>query len=205
MHNTPEESTFENAEKGIVNDDPVICHHGFLTSEKSILNFLKGFIKFQKETSAKVKMLIAGSGDNYEDYQKLINTYEAGDHVKMTGAYSPDELAGIISGIDIGLIPYPKNDFNNYTIHNKIFDYFAAGKPVITSESVPLKRIIHQTGAGISINCEDPDEIAENLKKINEINWKEFGNNAQKAYTDIYNWKNDEKTLIEFIERYLNA
>ena len=205
VHNTPEESTFEKAEKGVVNDDLVLCHHGFLTSEKSIMNFLKGFIKFKNETSNNIKMVIAGSGDNFGDYQKVIKDHKAENFVIMTGEYKPGELAGIISGIDIGLIPYPKNDFNNYTIHNKIFDYFAAGKPVITSEAAPLKRIIAQTKAGISIDCEDPDQIFANMKMINEINWKELGKNAQKAYNGIYNWKNDEKTLIGFIKRYLNA
>lgn len=200
VHNIPI-NPFKNAKKGIINKEFMLFHHGNMTSEKSLKVFLKGFIKSAPNTN--LKLMLAGSGENYEEYREIVHNADMNERIIFTGEYKFNELEDLLSKIDIGVIPYQINEFNNHTIHNKIFDFFAAGKPVITSEAKPLKRIVEETGAGISINCEDEDNIAEFLEKIYNHNWLKFSENASYHYEKKYNWLSEEKKLLNFIEKYL--
>lgn len=52
-----------------------------------------------------------------------------------------EEIPGIISQFDIGMIPYDwKQDFNRYCYPMKLFEYFYMGKPVISTPIEELKR-----------------------------------------------------------------
>jgi glycosyltransferase involved in cell wall biosynthesis len=200
VHNIPM-NPLKNAKKGIVNESLVLFHHGYMTSEKSLKVFIKGFLKTAAKTN--LKLILAGDGENLEEYKKIVDESKLPDRVIFTGSYQFNELESLLSEIDIGIIPYQINQFNNYTIHNKIFDFFAAGKPVITSQAKPLKRIIEETDAGIAINCESEDDVSQFLKNIYSYNWNKFADKAFLNYEKKYNWYNEEKKLLKFIKNYI--
>ena len=58
-----------------------------------------------------------------------------------------DALAAI-SAADVGVIPHHATELWNSTIPNKLFDYMAAGLPVVSSDTLPCARIIRETGCG---------------------------------------------------------
>ena len=51
--------------------------------------------------------------------------------------------------MDVGLVPHHADEAWNTTIPNKLFDYMAAGLPVISSDARPCARILRSTGAGL--------------------------------------------------------
>lgn len=199
VHNTPDKNFGEKG-TGIVNNNYKLFHHGYLTSEKSLDKFLKGFLKHNNKNN--LTFNIAGNGDCYYDYYNEVQK-SGRDTVAFSGEYNFNELSELISKIDIGVIPYQINEFNEHTIHNKIFDYFSAGKPVITSMASPLKRIVNETGAGVSVNCENPDDVAHFLENIQDYDWGKMAENALEAYRTKYNWKKDEQTLLNFIKTFI--
>ncbi|MFW5701843.1 MAG: glycosyltransferase [Bacteroidota bacterium] len=177
----------------------VFGHHGHLTAEKSIDKFLDGFIK--SNASAKGwRFRIAGAGECLPDLEKIARNESS---VEFLGEYEFTQLKDILAGIDIGVLPYPVNDFNNHTLHNKIFDYFAAGIPVLTSLARPMRRLVDETGAGVSIDCSNPVKIAEFLNNIEKYDWNEFAENARRASIERYNWEADSRKFIEFIGEYI--
>ena len=105
------------------------------------------------------------------------------------------ELAFIVSKANVCIIPQPNNEFINTTIPHKLFEYMAIGKPVLVSDALPLKRIINETGAGLVFKSEDEIDFALRIEELlrEERDWGEKGLEAVK---NIYNWKNDEKSLL---------
>ncbi len=201
VHNTPDFDSFKNIRTGCSEPPVVFGHHGNMTAEKSVANFVKGFIIAASENE-NIRLHLAGEGDVFDDVKQIVASSAHRDKINLSGRYEFSELSGIISGFDIGVIPYQVNDFNNYTIHNKIFDYFAAGKPVFVSKAKPLERIVNETNAGISVDCSDPDIIADNILNYSNLDYKIFSENGIKAFREKYNWQSDEKVLLEFTERY---
>lgn len=201
VHNTPDLSYFENAKKYSSKPPKVFCHHGHLTAEKSILNLLTGF-----ELAADgrdIKLIIAGGGECEQDYRYIVSKFKNKNKIEFTGAYNYESLPNILGKADIGVIPYQISDFNNYTIHNKIFDYFALGKPVLTSLANPLIRITQETKAGISSDFSNAETARLSIEKMLSADTESMSQNAYKFAAEKYNWQMDSFKLKDFISNYL--
>lgn len=203
VHNTPwlnDELCF----RASSNDSQyfTLIHHGYLSRDKSILSFIRGFLLLCKQRND-LRFIIAGSGECFELYKDEILNSPFADRIKLLGAYQIQELNSIIAKGNIGVLPFATTDFNNFTIQNKIFDYFANSTPVLVSLCNPLTRVIEETKAGLALDCSTPESCAIAIETmINKLN-AEMPINAFNAYKYKYNWQNDEKTLYNFIERYI--
>jgi glycosyltransferase involved in cell wall biosynthesis len=205
VHNTPQLSCFKNIPIRNIEKPIVFGHHGHMSAEKSIEPLIRGFLK-AAEKNKEIKLILAGAGESYGDMADIANESPYKDRIHFLGRYDNNDLANILAGIDVGVIPYQVSDFNNFTIHNKLFDYFAAGKPVIVSQAKPLKRVVEETNSGISVDCTLPETLAESIiqfSNISENEYKSFANNALKAANEKYNWEFDSKNLYGFIAKFL--
>ena len=82
---------------------------------------------------------------------------------------------------------------------NKLFDYFAAGKPVIVNFTGVSKDVILENNCGVFVKPDDPKGFAiEIIKLKNESQrLREMGINARKLAEDKFD---REKLAVKFIE-----
>lgn len=202
VYNTPELEQFNTINKKTKDKPRVFLHHGYHTSEKPINRFLELFIEFAKPEDG-FKFVIAGPGECIPDLQAIVNERNA-PNVVFTGSYDFASLPVILQEADIGVVPYPPNDFNNFTLHNKVFDYLAVGLPILASDAKPLKRLVQETNAGISIPIER-ETLQSFFAEIDNYNWSEMSRNAIKISREKYNWSVDEQKLVQFVNRIING
>lgn len=199
IKNTPRIKENIKNDSSSISQKITFLHHGWLTEEKRIDNFIQAFINTYKNEK-NFQLNIAGNGNCIEEYKQLASGV---DNINFLGEYNYNQLDDIISESSIGILPYELNDFNNYTIHNKLFDYFALSKPVLVSEVKPLARVINQIHAGYIIDCSSVDSIENHFKTIDYTNIKTLGENAYKAYIERYNWDTEEVKLLEFVNEII--
>ncbi len=202
VRNTPPLKALREAGKKNTDDHLWFGHHGYLSAEKDISLFVRGFLDAADE-EPNIRLLIAGGGECMQDIKNIVSQSMNKDKVIITGAYDFSETERIISKIDIGVLPYPVNDFNNYTLHNKMFDYFAAGIPVLVSRIVPSERVIGETGAGFAADCSELQSIKEAVLDTASKNLSEYAENAYKAHENKFNWENDFSGFMDFVSRYI--
>ena len=101
-------------------------------------------------------------------------------------------LAGIVT-----FLPYP-NHINAQP--NKIFEYMAAGLPVIGSDFPLWKELIEQNNCGICVDPADTVAIANAINIIanNKDLAKVMGENGSRLVKEKYNWLHEEEKLISF-------
>jgi glycosyltransferase involved in cell wall biosynthesis len=195
------------------NPPKIFCHHGFLTGEKSIKNLILGFEIAANNLAKKnieIQLVIAGSGECENEYKEIVSNFQNNSNEEISakrfnflGNYNYESLPKILEKVDVGVIPYPLNGFNNYTIHNKIFDYWAIGKPVLTSLNKPLIRIIDETKAGIYHDFSTPENAAKAIEIVATSDISEMSQNALEAAENKYNWQQDSKNLVAFLEKFV--
>lgn len=224
IYNTPLKSTFVNRiNQNNINQNNsnsiTFGHHGYLTAEKNIENLVKAFLilcekyysEKKKSDNLDFRLIIAGNGDCYDDISNIVQKSDYKSRVTLLGTYNYKSLDSILDKIDIGVIPYQVNDFNNYTIHNKIFDFFAKGIPVIVSEAIPNANVVRATNSGIVCDCEDLELLANNMYDLgveinncNIINQRhQYSINAFDSFENKYNWENDEKNLLKYVAKII--
>lgn len=202
VHNTPKLEWFEKVQKKINIPPMTLGYHGYLTLDKPIQKFVKYFADLVNKEST-YKLLIAGDGEFFEELKKIALRCEKPNSIILKGEYSFDKLAEFLNAIDIGVVPYQRNGFVDHTLTNKLFDYLAAGRPVIVSNSPPMARIISETNAGMLVDIEDENGTKELLQNLDKFDWKEMSKNAYYWAVEKYNWEVDSHRLWNFLQKYL--
>ena len=78
------------------------------------------------------------------------------------------EMTNYMLQADAAIIPHLKNDFTDTTIPHKLFQYMYAGLPVLSSDCLPLKRIIEETKSGSIFPSDDHQSLAKLIEKLYE-------------------------------------
>lgn len=151
-----------------------------------------------------VDVTCAIAGSFPEDFKSTLTNKEGWKKVQELGFINRDESlklkAESIAGI-VTFLPYP-NHINAQP--NKIFEYMASGLPVIGSHFNLWKAIIEDNKCGICVDPENPTEIANAIRYIQENPEKaiEMGERGRKQVLEVYNWNVEEgklRTLYESV------
>jgi glycosyltransferase involved in cell wall biosynthesis len=111
------------------------------------------------------KLLIVGDGPERGSLKADLTARGLRAHARLTGAVSPDEVPGLLAAMDVAVAPYPaQSDF--YFSPLKVYEYMAAGLPVVASQIGQLTDLIQSESNGILCPPGDPIALAEALEQL---------------------------------------
>lgn len=114
-----------------------------------------------------------------------------------------DVLSRSLAGL-VTLHPVP-----NYldALPVKMFEYMAAGIPVIASDFPLWREIIESSQCGVCVSPINPAEIAQAVDRLvnNPEEARQLGDNGRRAVLDRYNWAIEEKKLFRLYVDILEA
>jgi glycosyltransferase involved in cell wall biosynthesis len=94
-----------------------------------LLRSIKVIVHELKRTD--IGFVLMGDGDDFERLVKMSEEYKIKDNVIFTGWADAKVISSYFYASQIGLMPEPKNDYTDNSLHNKILEYMTAGLPVI--------------------------------------------------------------------------
>jgi len=123
--------------------------------------------------------------------------------IKIISQVRSDEIMCLLNKATIGLCPNLRVSKQLIAIPTKIFEYMAAGLPIVASDLGEQKKIISLTKSGILAQPENPDSFVAAIQKLikNKRLAKELGEYGLSAFNDKYNWE----CQISQIERYYQS
>jgi len=162
-------------------------------------------------------VLYSGSAMKVKDVDKLVsiitNLRECGLEIKLyiagaklmdlpdyvhIGSYGwVSFVKDILSNSDIGVIPYPPNRLHfSYTMLSKLFDYMAAGKPIISTALKETGNIIRMFNCGLV--ARNWKEFKLHLKKLyrNREFAQKLGENGRRAAEKYFDYELLARTLL---------
>ena len=165
---------------------------------------LRGWVDFKpvfealKYLNNEIKLLIVGSEGSFNENKELAKKFGVADRVIFTGMVPYSKVPLYISAMDIGIIPFKKCDVSFNALPLKLFEYFACGKPVISSELFPIKSNFSDEVLFAS-NYKDYINNIELLYQNKELR-KKLGEKGRKV-SENFDWENIshklEKILIK--------
>ena len=183
----------------------VIIYVGGMSEERGILELIKAVHKVSR-TYPLVKLLLLGNFGTQDFEEKCIEYVKSNDldgNVEFFGFVPHKEISKYISTADVGAVllkPIPKF-YKNIPI--KQFEYMVCGKPVIGSNLPPIENFIGKEKAGILVDPNNINEIAEAIIYLIEYldEAKKMGENGRRAVEEKYNWNEMEKELIKIYSK----
>lgn len=173
-----------------------ICYIGGITENRGILQLLN---ILSKEKNITLELAGAFSPSELE----LRATSHPNWHwVTYHGLVNRQQIGEILSRCKVGmvtLLPTP-NHLESQPI--KMYEYMAAGLPVIASDFPFWKQIVEKQACGICVNPFDEKAIQEAViyLLIHPEEAKKMGENGRKAVLNEYNWEAETQKLVAFYQ-----
>ena len=149
----------------------------------------------------RVKLLIWGDGDEREALERRVRDEKIAN-VEFKGRVEKKYVPSIVSRANLNFAHNAPSPLFRFGISfNKLFDYLAAGKPVLCDFPCPYNPAVTY-GAGIEVSGTQPQQIAKAIDALvtsAEQEWQSYCANARRAAED-YDFKRLTDKLIAVIE-----
>ena len=175
-------------------DNFLIMYIGSFSTERGLETAIEA-VKYIKEDVPQVKLLLVGDGKNIPDLKRYASSLGLDDYVEFVGWVDFNKVPSYMEAGDINIIPQPSNPANDTTLPHKLFQYMLVGKPVLTSDAKPLKRIVEETKSGLAFKSEDPLDFAGAVREIYHSK-TDYKRNGREAVLKKYNWQITSKELL---------
>jgi glycosyltransferase involved in cell wall biosynthesis len=165
---------------------------GLLEAPRGIATVLRALAR-TRDAGLRVHATIVGDGMDRGRFEALAAELRLGPaEVRFTGRLPHAEALAAVADADVGLVPHLAVEAWNTTIPNKLFDYMAAGLPVLSSNAKPAARIVRETGAGLVYGDTDDAALAEAIVALREpARRAAFGMAGREAVASRYHWEKD--------------
>jgi glycosyltransferase involved in cell wall biosynthesis len=165
---------------------PFLCYAGLLTVQRGLHEMM------QVAEATNTPLLLAGRKN------KTISISSGAKQVTYLGNLDPATLASVYSQSFAGFALLHPGPTFNLALPIKLFEYMAAGIPVIASNFDLWRDIIEKHDCGFCIDPFDIEGICEkvNFLKLNPEVAREMGQRGRDAVKLHYNWEGEARKLI---------
>lgn len=143
------------------------------------------------------RLVLAGPFDREETRAEL-EALPGWRQVDYLGIVDRNAALAAMGSAAVGMICYLPEPNHIQAYPNKLFEYMAAGLPVIASDFPLWRQIVTEADCGICVDPTDPDQIANAITELmsNPARRLEMGRNGIRAVLSLYNWSTEEQKLI---------
>jgi glycosyltransferase involved in cell wall biosynthesis len=157
-----------------------------------------------------IGFVLMGDGDDFDRLRKMAKKFGIESNVIFTGWADAKIISTYLYSSQVGLMPEPRNDYTNNSLHKKVLEYMYAGLPLVAYELKEAKKSAGDAAIFVKNNDElkfakavlrlidDPGlrmVMGKRGKERVEINFREETSRAEllAAYEHIFN---DPKRVI---------
>lgn len=187
--------------------EPVILYLGGLERNRGAALMISA-LAHVRQVVPKARLLIVGHfmpAQLEAEIQSRAAALGIADAVTVTGRVPFSEIPAYLRQARIGWIPwqpYPKNEKN---VPTKLFEYWAFGLPVVSSNLASVRQFVRHDANGLLVTADDPGDHAAAIIALlcDPERSSKLGAAGQRAVVEHYNWRAMEGRLLQLYEEVL--
>jgi glycosyltransferase involved in cell wall biosynthesis len=173
-------------------EQKIILHTGYIAPGRNVEELVDSMTMCGSEF---ILILLGGARKNYDGYRKFlytkINNYGLLNRVFIHESVPHTEILKYMASADVGTAFYRNTNMNNYyCASNKLYEFIALGKPVITNNHPGLLESVEQYQQGICLEQVNPEILAKSYARANDP--KHVTPGAKKFF-----WEDEEYSLTQ--------
>ena len=114
---------------------------------------------------SRVKFLLVGEGTDKARLRKLARISGL-ENVKFIDGVPRQQVAPILAGCDALLLILRSDPLFDITIPSKLYEYMAAGKPIVCSVGGEAAGLVATAECGLTVNPSDGAELAQAIRRL---------------------------------------
>ncbi|WP_326956132.1 glycosyltransferase family 4 protein [Amycolatopsis sp. NBC_01286] len=149
--------------------------------------------------------VFVGSGDAFDDMVALSAKLGLANQVEFTGRISDEDLVRYLSTADVCLSPDPLNPLNDVSTMNKVMEYMAMSKPIVSFELREAR--VSAGDAAVYAPANDEAEFAVLVSRLLDDPEERvrMGKLGQVRVAGPLSWENSAKALLAAYEHALGS
>ena len=178
-----------------------VCYVGGISKLRGI----KELVRSMEVLKSDATLTLAGNFME-ADVEDEVKAYSGWARVNELGWLDRKGVSSVMNNSIAGLVTlHPIINYQD-ALPVKMFEYMAAGIPVIASNITLWQQIIESARCGICVNPLEPNQIAKAIDYLssNPTEAKEMGQNGREAVLHEYNWSVEEKKLFRLYDGLLS-
>ncbi|MER6221912.1 glycosyltransferase family 4 protein [Streptomyces sp900105755] len=175
----------------------LLCYLGVMGPQDGVDYALRALAKLRDDLGrTDWHAVFVGSGDAFDAMVELSRRLGLDDQVQFTGRIPDAELVRYLSTADVCLSPDPCNPLNDVSTMNKVLEYMAMGRPIV---SFDLKEARVSAGeAAVYAAADDESEFAALVAKLldDPDQRARMGRIGQERVSGPLSWRNSQASLL---------
>lgn len=174
-------------------EPPLVVHVGNLTPGRGVEQLIESL-------PGVPAMRLVLMGRCREDFRarldELAGATGVADRLEYRRPVDPDEVAEAIAGADIGAVLTQPVCLNNVlSLPNKLFEYAAAGLPLVASDLPVIGAIVRENGLGEAVPPTDVDAIAAALRRLSDPDRNAEVRERVRVFAEGNTWARERRLL----------
>jgi glycosyltransferase involved in cell wall biosynthesis len=196
---TPPDATRDlRAELGIQPETTLVLYLGKLQPKRGVEHAITAVAG-----SPDLALVLIGDGEPryVASLHALVEGLDADARIRFPPMAPPDHVVATARAADVGLVVTEEAGLNHeFTLPNKLFQYLAAGVPVVTSRRPSLTALLADYDVGVTCDASDPRSIADAIHEIvaDPERHDRLRANALSA-SKRFNWDQEAPKLLEIV------
>jgi glycosyltransferase involved in cell wall biosynthesis len=187
------------------NERPLaVAYIGSISERRGIREILQALALIP--SASLTQMMLAGTFSP-EGLRTELEALPGSARVQYLGVLDRPSVGNLLSRVRLGLLVLqPEPNFVN-AMPIKLFEYMAAGIPVIASDFPLWRQIIGRAGCGLLVDPCDPLAIARAMEYVltHDAEAEAMGRRGRQAACELYNWNSEERVLLKFYSELLET
>ncbi len=182
----------------------LVCYLGVMAPQDGVDYLLRAiqhvvFVRGRTD----IQFTLIGSGDSHEALKRMSSELGIEPWTNFTGRISDEDVMRLLSTCDLGAAPDPKNSLNDISTMNKVLEYMALGRALV---SFDLRETRYSAGEGAlyatpNVESEFGDRMLELLDDP-ERRERMGAQNAERLRSEL-SWEFSARALVEAYARLM--
>lgn len=175
----------------------LLCYLGVMGPQDGVDYALRALAKLRDELGrTDWHAVFVGSGDAFDAMVELAGRHGLSDQVQFTGRIPDADLVRYLSTADVCLSPDPRNPLNDVSTMNKVLEYMAMGRPIV---SFDLREARVSAGdAAVYAPANDEAAFAKLITELLDDPEKRarMGEIGRERISGPLSWRNSQAALL---------
>lgn len=148
--------------------------------------------------------IVGGKEEEIYALKGLAERLEVGSRVLFHGFVEPGRVKERMAGADVLVLPSRTQGKMPYVSHLKLFEYMAAGRPIVATNLPSISEFVRDGESAILVQPDSSVSLAQGIKKVleDEALARRLASNAFEAAAE-FTWCNRARALVQFFHSIL--
>ncbi|MGE0492887.1 MAG: glycosyltransferase [Vulcanimicrobiota bacterium] len=181
---------------------PTICFVGQVQRWQNLCALLEAMDRLRQDGIA-YGLVVAGGGVGLRECQQLSVKLGLAEQVKFLGPVPPSQVGAILAGCDLGFSGQRDLAWGGmYHSPLKLYEYLAAGLPVIVSDFRDARALVARAECGFVFEAHTAGSLENALREAcaGQERWSEMGRRGQQLVESEHSWRSRVQQVLDALE-----